>query len=140
MTKKNHYYGTGRRKTSIARVFVRPGNGKININSSTLEEYFNRATSRMTVRQPLVVTSLLDKFNIQATVKGGGNSSQAGAVRLGIARALLVYDEQTSTDKESATLRKILRTHGLLTRDARTVERKKVGLHKARRGPQYSKR
>lgn len=141
MTTKTHYYGTGRRKTSIARVFLHRGNGKITVNRLTLEEYFGRETSRMVVRQPLVVTNMLDKFDIQTTVKGGGGSGQAGAIRLGIARALAAYDEQTSSEATEATsLHKILRTAGLLTRDSRVVERKKVGRHKARRGTQFSKR
>jgi small subunit ribosomal protein S9 len=131
MTTKTHYYGTGRRKTSIARVFLHHGNGKITINHSALEKYFGRETSRMVVRQPLVITNMSDKFDVRATVKGGGGSSQAGAIRLGIARALASYE---------ITLRKVLRTAGLLTRDARVVERKKVGRPKARRGKQYSKR
>jgi small subunit ribosomal protein S9 len=141
-TKTNHYYGTGRRKTAIARVFLHHGNGKIIVNRLTLEEYFGRETSRMVVRQPLVVANMLGKFDIRSTVKGGGGSSQAGAIRLGIARALLAYDEKTSgTNAEETTpMRKILRAAGLLTRDARMVERKKVGRHKARRGTQYSKR
>ena len=142
MTTKTHYYGTGRRKTSIARVFLRRGNGKIIVNRLTLEEYFGRETSRMVVRQPLVVTNMLDKFDVRTTVKGGGGSGQAGAIRLGIARALAAYDEQTSSKAaaESTSLHKILRAAGLLTRDARIVERKKVGRHKARRGTQFSKR
>jgi small subunit ribosomal protein S9 len=142
MTTKTHYYGTGRRKTSIARVFLHRGNGKITINRLTLEEYFGRETSRMVVRQPLVITNMLDKFDVRTTVKGGGGSGQAGAIRLGIARALASYDEQTSpkATTESASLHKLLRTAGLLTRDARVVERKKVGCHKARRGTQFSKR
>jgi small subunit ribosomal protein S9 len=132
MTTKIHYYGTGRRKTSIARVFLHRGNGKITINRLTLEEYFGRETSRMVVRQPLVLTDMSDKFDVRATVKGGGGSGQAGAIRLGIARALASYDE--------TALHKVLRAAGLLTRDARIVERKKVGRSKARRGKQYSKR
>ena len=141
MTTKSHYYGTGRRKTSIARVFLHRGNGKITVNRLSLEEYFGRETSRMVVRQPLVVTNMLDKFDVRTTVKGGGGSGQAGAIRLGIARALAAYDEQTSSGATEATsLHKILRTAGLLTRDSRVVERKKVGRHKARRGTQFSKR
>ncbi len=125
------YYGTGRRKSSSARVFLRPGSGTIRINNRPLDEYFGRETSRMLVKQPLEVTESEGRFDIIATVKGGGPNGQAGAIRLGIARALLQYDE---------TLRQPLRKSGLLTRDAREVERKKVGLHKARRAPQYSKR
>jgi len=132
MTTKTHYYGTGRRKTSIARVFLHHGNGKIIVNNVTLEEYFGRETSRMVVRQPLVVTDMLDKFDVKTTVKGGGGSGQAGAIRLGIARALAEYDAQTT--------HKLLRDAGLLTRDSRVVERKKVGCKKARRGKQFSKR
>lgn len=146
MTTKNHYYGTGRRKSSIARVFLQPGGGSITINSLNLEKYFGRETLRMTVHQPFTATGLSGKFDVMATVKGGGNSSQAGAIRLGIARAIVLYDKQTSnssanTDAEnSLALRKVLRDAGFLTRDARVVERKKVGRHKARRGTQYSKR
>lgn len=141
MTTKTHYYATGRRKTSIARVFLHRGTGKITVNRLTLEKYFGRETSHMVVRQPLGVVNMLDKFDIIVTVKGGGDSGQAGAIRLGIARALVNYDEQTSsTATETPPLRKPLRTAGLLTRDSRVVERKKVGRHKARRGTQYSKR
>ncbi len=126
-----HNYGTGRRKTSTARVFVRPGTGQILVNGKPLDEYFGRETSRMVVRQPLDVAEARDRFNIQVTVRGGGNSGQAGAIRHGIARALVEYDE---------ALRSPLRRAGFLTRDAREVERKKVGLRKARKRPQYSKR
>jgi small subunit ribosomal protein S9 len=125
------YYGTGRRKTSSARVFLRPGKGDINVNAQSLDTFFGRETARMIVRQPLDVTELGGKFDIQVTVKGGGINGQAGAIRLGIARALLQYDE---------ALRGNLRQAGLLTRDAREVERKKVGLRKARKKEQYSKR
>lgn len=131
MPEKKQYYGTGRRKSSIARVFMRPGKGQITINNRTLEEYFARETSCMVVRQPLEVVEMTEKFDIYITVLGGGISGQAGAVRLGISRALVVYDEE---------LRKSLRAKGFMTRDAREVERKKVGLHKARRATQYSKR
>lgn len=124
-------YGTGRRKTSAARVFLRPGTGGITVNGRALDEFFGRETARMIVRQPLVLTKLGEKFDIYATVEGGGISGQAGALRLGIARALVEYDE---------TLKGDLRRAGLMTRDAREVERKKVGLHKARRATQYSKR
>ncbi len=127
----NQYYGTGRRKSSSARVFVRPGSGSITINNRSLDEFFGRETSRMIVRQPLEATDTVEKFDIIATVKGGGPNGQAGAIRLGIARALLQYDE---------TLRSSLKPEGLLTRDARKVERKKVGLAKARRAKQFSKR
>jgi small subunit ribosomal protein S9 len=123
---------TGRRKSAAARVFLRPGSGQISINSRSMEDYFGgRETSRMIVRQPLEVTDSLGKFDLKITVAGGGASGQAGAIRHGIARALVAHDE---------ALRSSLRRAGLLTRDAREVERKKVGLHKARRAPQFSKR
>ncbi len=125
------YYGTGRRKTSTARVFLRPGSGNITVNHQSLEEYFGRDTARMLVRQPLQLTSTADNFDVLVTISGGGDSGQAGAIRLGIARALVEYDEG---------LRKPLRQAGFLTRDDREVERKKVGLRKARRRPQFSKR
>ena len=128
---ETQYYGTGRRKSSTARVFMKQGSGKIVINKLALEEYFGRETAHMILRQPLDVTNNNDKFDITVTVKGGGDSGQAGAIRLGIARALLTFDE---------TLRGDLKKEGLLTRDARKVERKKVGLHKARRATQFSKR
>jgi len=124
-------YGTGRRKTAAARVFLKPGAGAISINDKTVEEYFGRETSRMLVRQPLVLVDALTRFDLKITVVGGGPSGQAGAVRHGITRALMEYDE---------SFRPALRAAGLVTRDAREVERKKVGLHKARRGTQYSKR
>lgn len=124
-------YGTGRRKTSTARVFVRPGNGHITVNGRPLDVFFGRETARMVVRQPLVLTDTADKIDVNVTVVGGGNTGQAGAIRHGIARALLEHDE---------SLRPQLRRAGFLTRDARMVERKKVGLHKARKRPQYSKR
>ncbi|MGV6818757.1 MAG: 30S ribosomal protein S9 [Thiotrichales bacterium] len=127
----NQYYGTGRRKSSTARVFVRPGSGSITVNKLSLDAFFGRETSRMIVRQPLDVTENLEKFDIVATVAGGGPNGQAGAIRLGIARALVEYDEELRGD---------LRRAGLLTRDAREVERKKVGLRKARRATQFSKR
>lgn len=127
----NQNYGTGRRKTSAARVFIAPGSGNITVNSSPLDEYFGRETARMVVRQPLEVAELLDKVDIKVTVQGGGESGQAGAIRHGIARALVEQDEG---------LRGALRRAGFLTRDAREVERKKVGLRKARKRPQYSKR
>jgi small subunit ribosomal protein S9 len=125
------YYSTGRRKSSSARVFMTRGSGNIRINGRTLDTYFGRETSRMIVLQPLVTAAMEHSFDIEATVTGGGISGQAGALRLGITRALMVYDE---------TLRRPLRTAGFVTRDAREVERKKVGLHKARKRPQYSKR
>jgi len=124
-------YGTGRRKSSTARVFLRPGNGTITVNDRPLDEFFGRETSRMIVRQPLGLTQMTDKFDVKVTVAGGGSTGQAGAIRLGIARALVEYDENLKTD---------LRRAGFMTRDAREVERKKVGLHKARRATQYSKR
>jgi small subunit ribosomal protein S9 len=125
------YYGTGRRKSSIARVYVTPGEGKITINKLPIDEYFGRETSRMVVRQPLQVVEREDSFDINVTVIGGGNTGQAGAIRHGLTRALMMYDE---------TFRSPLRKAGFVTRDARKVERKKVGLHKARKRPQYSKR
>ncbi len=125
------YYGTGRRKSSAARVFLRPGSGQILINKRPLDEYFGRQTSRMVVRQPLELTENTEKFDIYITVKGGGASGQAGAIRHGITRALMEYDE---------TLRPSLRQAGYVTRDDREVERKKVGLRKARKKPQFSKR
>ena len=124
-------YGTGRRKTSTARVFMRRGSGRIIVNRRPLDEYFGRETARMVVRQPLEETQRSQDFDFTVTVRGGGGTGQAGAIRLGIARALCEYDE---------THRLALRRAGLLTRDARKVERKKVGLHKARKRPQYSKR
>ncbi len=124
-------YGTGRRKTSAARVFMRPGAGKITINGRDLDVYFGRETSRMVVRQPLELVDMTDKFDFHVTVAGGGISGQAGAIRHGITRALMDYDEG---------LRGSLRQAGFVTRDARAVERKKVGLRKARRATQYSKR
>lgn len=139
-TAKQSYYGTGRRKTSTARVHLRSGTGNIVINGNTLDQYFGRKTSRMIVRQPLEVTNLQEKFDIVITVRGGGINGQAGAIRHGIARALLQYDEETGGDSGENSLRKILRQAGFLTRDAREVERKKFGLHKARKGTQYSKR
>jgi small subunit ribosomal protein S9 len=124
-------YGTGRRKTSTARVFLRPGNGAITINNRSLDNFFGRKTARMIVRQPLELVRLEDKFDVEVTVAGGGTTGQAGAIRHGLTRALIDYDE---------TLRKSLRDAGYVTRDAREVERKKVGLRKARRGTQFSKR
>ena len=134
-------YGTGRRKTATARVFLRKGTGNITVNERTLDEYFGRKTSRMIVRQPLEVTQLQDKFDVFITVVGGGINGQAGAIRHGIARALVEHDEAgTGSTGSETSLRKILRKAGYLTRDAREVERKKVGLKKARKGTQYSKR
>lgn len=125
------YYGTGRRKSSTARVFLRPGTGNILINKRTIEDFFSRETGRMVVRQPLELTETLGKFDLYVTVKGGGTTGQAGAIRHGITRALIEFDE---------SLRPTLRQAGYVTRDARKVERKKVGLHKARKRPQFSKR
>src|ERR1700755_1714794 len=124
-------YGTGRRKTATARVYMRPGTGKITVNDRPLDEFFGRETGRMIVRQPLETVQLTSRFDFVVTVDGGGITGQAGAIRHGITRALMQYDE---------TLRKTLRDAGFVTRDAREVERKKVGRRKARRGPQYSKR
>jgi small subunit ribosomal protein S9 len=125
------YYGTGRRKTSTARVYMRAGKGDVTVNDRPLDEYFGRQTARMIVRQPLETVDVMNRFDFNITVSGGGNSGQAGAIRHGIARALLSYDEEMRSD---------LRKAGFLTRDARQVERKKVGLRKARRATQYSKR
>lgn len=124
-------YGTGRRKTAAARVFMKPGTGKITVNERPLDEFFGRETGRMIVRQPLELVQMIGRFDIAATVEGGGITGQAGAIRHGITRALIEFDE---------SLRKVLRVAGFVTRDAREVERKKVGRRKARRGPQYSKR
>ncbi|NBU24455.1 MAG: 30S ribosomal protein S9 [Gammaproteobacteria bacterium] len=124
-------YGTGRRKTSTARVYLKPGSGRITINERSIDNFFGRETGRMIVRQPLELTETLGRFDVDVTVAGGGITGQAGAIRHGITRALIEYDE---------TLRHPLRVAGFVTRDAREVERKKVGRRKARRGPQYSKR
>ena len=128
---QNNNYGTGRRKTAVARVFLKPGKGSIIVNDKPVDEFFSRETGRMIVRQPLVLTNNLNAFDILVNVHGGGESGQAGAVRHGISRALVDYDE---------SLKPALRKAGLVTRDAREVERKKVGLHKARRRKQFSKR
>ncbi|MFO8024345.1 30S ribosomal protein S9 [Thiohalophilus sp.] len=125
------YYSTGRRKNSTARVYLTPGNGSISVNKRPLDEYFGRETARMVVRQPLELTENTGTFDVKVFVRGGGNTGQAGAIRHGITRALMKYEE---------TLRPTLRRAGYVTRDAREVERKKVGLHKARKRPQYSKR
>jgi small subunit ribosomal protein S9 len=127
----NTEYGTGRRKTAAAKVFLKPGSGRITVNGRSLEEFFGRETGRMIVRQPLELTQMVDKFDVAVSVAGGGVTGQAGAIRHGITRALIEYDE---------TLRRPLRAAGFVTRDAREVERKKVGRRKARRGTQYSKR
>ena len=124
-------YGTGRRKSSTARVFLRKGSGNITINERPIDEFFGRETARMIVRQPLELTQSTEKFDVMVTVEGGGTTGQAGAIRLGISRALVEYDESLKVD---------LRKAGFMTRDAREVERKKVGLHKARRATQFSKR
>ncbi|MGU9957580.1 MAG: 30S ribosomal protein S9 [Arenicellales bacterium WSBS_2016_MAG_OTU3] len=128
---QEQHYGTGRRKSSTARVYMKSGSGAITINKRSLDEYFGRETARMIVRQPLELTQLAGKMDINVNVSGGGNSGQAGAIRLGITRALMEYDSELRGD---------LRRAGFVTRDAREVERKKVGLHKARKRPQYSKR
>lgn len=127
----SQYYGTGRRKTSTARVFLTPGSGIITINNRTLDNFFGREVARMIVRQPLELLAVGDKFDINASVAGGGSFGQAGAIRHGLTRALIEYDENN---------RSVLRKAGFVTRDSREVERKKVGLRKARKRPQYSKR
>lgn len=127
----NYYYGTGRRKSSVARVFIKPGKGNIVVNDKPVDEYFSRETGRMVVRQPLELTNNAASFDIMVNVHGGGESGQAGAVRHGITRALIEFD---------AELKSALKKAGLVTRDAREVERKKVGLRKARRAKQFSKR
>ena len=131
MSNSQLFYGTGRRKSSTARVYMKPGKGQILINGKSLDEYFGRSTSRMIVRQPLELVKVIDKFDITVNVVGGGMTGQSGAIRHGITRALMCYDE---------SLRPELRKAGFVTRDARRVERKKVGLHGARKHPQYSKR
>jgi len=153
--KKRQCYATGRRKTCTARVFLRPGTGKITVNEQDLDAYFGRKTARMVVRQPLELIDLTNKFDVLVTVKGGGIMGQAGAIRHGISRALIKYDEgiapskkevseeegaEDSSGGDANSFRRILRKAGFVTRDAREVERKKVGLHKARKRPQYSKR
>lgn len=149
MAELKQHYGTGRRKSSTARVFLRPGKGEIIVNNVKLDDYFGRKTARMIVKQPLEAVDMLGKFDIYATVKGGGISGQAGAIRLGITRSLMAYDEEgVNTDGEGGegegtndnSFRRILRRKGYVTRDPRCVERKKVGLHKARKATQYSKR
>ena len=153
---KDYFYGTGRRKSSVARVFIRPGKGSITVNNDTVHDYFPRETARMVVLQPLVLLGIDTKFDMTITVKGGGVSGQAGAVRHGITRALMAYDEQNGTSlaesmndegeggegtsSVTSSWRKLLRMAGFVTRDARVVERKKVGLHKARKGRQFRKR
>ena len=125
------FYGTGRRKTSTARVFMKPGSGSITVNDKPLDAFFGRKTAQMIVRQPLELMQVTDRFDVNGTVKGGGTTGQAGAIRHGLTRALMQYDE---------SMRPTLRKAGFVTRDAREVERKKVGLRKARKRPQYSKR
>jgi small subunit ribosomal protein S9 len=131
MAPQQQYYGTGRRKSAVARVFLRPGKGQIVVNGKLVDDFFSRETGRMIVRQPLTLANHLTTFDISVNVQGGGESGQAGAVRHGITRALISYD---------AALKPVLKKAGLVTRDAREVERKKVGLHKARRRKQFSKR
>jgi len=131
MAQAESYYSTGRRKSATARVFIKRGTGKVTVNDRPIEDFFGREATRLIVRQPLVSAGLTERFDVNASVKGGGLSGQADAIRHGIARALLVYD---------AELRSAMRKGGFLTRDPREVERKKVGLHKARKRPQYSKR
>ena len=138
------YYGTGRRKSSTARVWMKPGKGKFEINACEMDKYVTRETARMVIMQSLQAVNMVNKFDIKIRVRGGGISGQAGAIRLGIARALVHYDEgddgvagKAGTER---SFRRLLRDHGFLTRDARKVERKKVGLHGARRATQYSKR
>ena len=126
-----YYYGTGRRKTSTARVFLKPGTGQISINGRTVEDYFGREVNRMILRQPFQCIEVEDKFDVRATVRGGGSSSQVGAIRHGLTRALIEYN---------IDYRPALKKAGYVTRDDRKVERKKIGLHKARKAPQYSKR
>jgi len=130
MAQQTHY-GTGRRKTSAARVYISSGSGDITVNGRPLDKFFGRETARMVVRQPLVMTDMANKLSVRVTVAGGGTTGQAGAIRHGIARALVEHDDG---------MRSALRRAGFLTRDARAVERKKVGLHKARKRPQFSKR
>lgn len=149
---KQQFIGTGRRKESVARVFISRGKGEISVNGRNLDVYFDRGTSRMLVTQPLHVVDMLEAFDIKVLVHGGGSTGQAGAIRLGLSRALIAYDEEGTAEKivsaegvegESSsivTFRKRLRNAGFVTRDSRAVERKKVGLHKARKRPQYSKR
>ena len=125
------YYATGRRKSSTARVFIKPGTGNITINTRSLDDYFGRETSRMVVGQPLELVHMLGSLDLKITVRGGGNNGQAGAIRHGISRALVEYNSELKSE---------LRKAGFITRDARAVERKKIGLHKARKRPQFSKR
>jgi small subunit ribosomal protein S9 len=137
--KKNAYYGTGRRKESIAKVNLVNGTGKITVNGKDVREYFPYETLVMDLSQPLELTNTVEIFDVEAEVKGGGFRGQAGAIRLGITKALLDYDKTTSKDSENS-FRKTLKVAGMITRDARVKERKKYGLKKARRAPQFSKR
>ena len=139
MANKKSYYGTGRRKSAIAKVTLTPGKGKITVNGKDVNEYFPFDTLVMDLTQPLVYTNTNEIFDVNAEVKGGGFSGQTGAIRLGITRALLEYDSTTDAESENS-FRKILKAHGFITRDARVKERKKYGLKKARRAPQFSKR
>lgn len=147
LSTSQQFYGTGRRKTSQARVFIFPGKGEIKVNQSSLEQFFGRETSRMVVRQPLVAVDALDQFDVYVTVRGGGASGQAGAIRLGITRALITYERKmadTHKEQNNTSVKlpwhQTLRDAGFVTRDAREVERKKVGHKKARKSEQYSKR
>jgi small subunit ribosomal protein S9 len=144
MAAVQQYLGTGRRKNSVARIFLQRGKGGITVNGKTLDKYFDLDTSRMLVRQPLNAVEMLNKFDIKILVHGGGITGQAGAIRHGITRALIAYDEEGATEvtseAEANSFRRILRKAGYVTRDSRIVERKKVGLHKARKRPQFSKR
>lgn len=143
MSESKQYYGTGRRKSSTARVYLTSGSGEIVVNNRVLEEYFGRETARMIVRQPLEALGLQGQFDIKVVVDGGGISGQAGAIRHGITRALIAYDEEGAPEDrrlDSESFRRKLRAKGYVTRDPRRVERKKVGLHKARKATQYSKR
>jgi small subunit ribosomal protein S9 len=140
---KKQNYGTGRRKSATARVFIRPGKGDITVNHLSLDKYFSRPTARVIVKQPLVALEIEEKFDVFVTVRGGGSTGQAGAIRHGLARALVEYDEidlPEGAELSDAAWRKVLRKKGYLTRDARIVERKKVGLKKARKASQFSKR
>lgn len=143
MAKLKQHCGTGRRKSSTARVYLRSGGGNIVVNGTPVDEYFGRKTARMIVRQPLEAVEMEDRFDIIVNVKGGGISGQAGAIRHGITRALIAYDEEDGGEDagtSETSLRRVLRRKGYVTRDPRCVERKKVGLHKARKATQYSKR
>ena len=139
MANKKSYYGTGRRKTSVAKVTLVPGNGKVTVNGRDVHEYLPYETLVMDLMQPLMVTNTKEMFDVNVSVRGGGFSGQTGAIRLGITRALLEYDSTTDADSENS-FRKVLKAHGFITRDSRKKERKKYGLKKARRAPQFSKR